>query len=80
MPPETVKINLHIANMGLEMMGLQKSVALNAELSAMARLSKEEEFGAKLEDAKQKGGLKAFFETRDAPFKPEPFGPRSTKK
>jgi enoyl-CoA hydratase/carnithine racemase len=79
-PPETVKINLHIANMGLEMMGLRKAWALNAELSAMARLSKEEEFGAKLEEAKQKGGLNAFFETRDAPFKPEPFGPRSGKK
>ena len=79
-PPETVKINLHIANMGLEMMGLRKAWALNAELSAMARLSKEEEFGARLEEAKKKGGLKAFFETRDAPFKPEPFGPRAQKR
>jgi enoyl-CoA hydratase/carnithine racemase len=78
-PPETVKINLHIANMGLEMMGLRKAWLLNAELSAMARLSKEEEFNKSMEDAKQKGGLKAFFETRDAPFKPEPFGPRKKK-
>ena len=78
-PPETVKINLHIANMGLEMMGLRKAWALNAELSAMARLSKEEEFNAKMEEAKKKGGLKAFFETRDAAFQPEPFGPRSKK-
>jgi len=78
-PPETVKINLHIANMGLEMMGLRKAWALNAELSAMARLSKEEEFNAKMEEAKKKSGLKAFFETRDAPFKPEPFGPRAKK-
>ena len=78
-PPETVKINLHISRMGLEMMGLRKAWLLNSELSAMARLTKEEEFNRKMEDARQKGGLKAFFETRDAPFQPEPFGPRAKK-
>jgi enoyl-CoA hydratase/carnithine racemase len=78
--PETVKINLHIANMGLEMMGLRKAWLLNSELCAMARLTKEEEFNKKMEDARQKGGLKAFFETRDAPFQPEPFGPKARKK
>lgn len=76
-PPETVKINLHISRLGLEMMGLRKAWLLNAELSAMARLTKEEEFNRKMEDARQSGGLKTFFETRDAPFYPEPFGPRS---
>ena len=76
-PPETVKINLHISRMGLEMMGLRKAWLLNSELSAMARLTKEEEFNRKMEDARRKGGLKAFFETRDAPFQPEPFGPRA---
>lgn len=76
-PPETVKINLHISRLGLEMMGLRKAWLLNAELSAMARLTKEEEFNRKMEDARQGGGLKTFFETRDAPFQPEPFGPRS---
>ncbi len=78
-PPETVKINLHISRMGLEMMGLRKAWLLNSELSAMARLTKEEEFNRKMEDARRKGGLQAFFETRDAPFQPEPFGPRSRK-
>ncbi len=78
-PPETVKINLHISRMGLEMMGLRKAWLLNSELSAMARLTKEEEFNRKMEEARQKGGLKAFFETRDAPFQPEPFGPRARK-
>ncbi|HWO41228.1 MAG TPA: enoyl-CoA hydratase/isomerase family protein [Candidatus Eisenbacteria bacterium] len=79
-PPETVKINLHIATMGLEMMGLRKAWTLNAELAAMARLSKREEFNKRLEDAKKKGGLKAFLEERDGPFQPEPFGPKSAKK
>lgn len=76
-PPETVKINLHISRMGLEMMGLRKAWLLNSELCAMARLTKEEEFNKKMEEARQRGGLTAFFETRDAPFQPEPFGPRA---
>lgn len=78
-PPETVKINLHVATMGLEMMGLLKAWTLNAELAAMARLSKREEFNRRLEAAKKKGGVRAFLEARDAPFWPEPFGPRSRK-
>ncbi len=76
-PPETVKINLHIAALGLEMMGLLKAWTLNAELSSMARFSKREEFNQRLEEARKRGGLRAFFEARDAPFQPEPFGPRS---
>ena len=76
-PPETVKINLAIATQGLEMMGLHKAWLLNAELSAMARLTKREEFNKRLEDARKRGGLRAFFEARDRPFQPEPFGPRS---
>ena len=41
-PPETVKINLHISTLGMEMMGLRKAWTLNAELAAMARLTKPE--------------------------------------
>ncbi len=78
-PPETVKINLHIATMGLEMMGLLKAWTLNAELAAMARLSKREEFNRHLEVTKKKGGVRAFLQERDAPFQPEPFGPRARK-
>ena len=76
-PPETVKINLQKATLGLEMMGLRKAVNLNAELSAMAELSTREEFGRPLEQARKEGGLKGFFAARDAAFQPEPFGPRS---
>jgi enoyl-CoA hydratase/carnithine racemase len=78
-PPETVKINLHISTQGLEMMGLRKAWMLNAELAAMARLSKREEFNKRLEDAKKKGGLEAFLRERDAPFQPEPFGPKAKR-
>jgi enoyl-CoA hydratase/carnithine racemase len=79
-PPETVKINLHIATMGMEMMGLRKAWTLNAELAAMARLTKREEFNKRLEDAKKKGGLRAFLRERDEPFQPEPFGPKSKQR
>jgi len=78
-PPETVKINLHVATLGLEMMGLRKAWVLNAELCSMARLSKREEFNRRLGEARKQGGLSAFFEARDAPFQPELFGPRSRK-
>jgi len=78
-PPETVKINLHISTQGLEMMGLRKAWMLNSELAAMARLTKREEFNKRLEEAKKKGGLEAFLKERDAPFQPEPFGPRAKR-
>jgi len=78
-PPETVKINLHISTQGLEMMGLRKAWMINSELAAMARLSKREEFNKRLEEAKKKGGLEAFLKERDAPFQPEPFGPRAKR-
>jgi enoyl-CoA hydratase/carnithine racemase len=76
-PPETVKINLAIATSGLEMMGLRKAWTLNAELAAMAQLSRREEFNKHLEDTKKRGGVKAFVEQRDRPFQPEPFGPKA---
>lgn len=78
-PPETVKINLAIATLGMEMMGLRKAWTLNAELAAMARLSKRQEFSQHLEEAKKKGGVEAFLRERDKPFQPEPFGPRARK-
>jgi len=77
--PETVKINLQISTMGMEMMGLRKAWTLNSELAAMARLTKREEFNKRLEDAKKKGGLAAFLQERDGPFQPEPFGPKAKK-
>jgi enoyl-CoA hydratase/carnithine racemase len=78
-PPETVKINLHISTLGLEMMGLRKAWTLNAELAAMARLTKREEFNKRLDEAKKQRGVKGFIEERDRPFQPEPFGPRAQK-
>lgn len=76
-PPDTVKINLQKATSGYEMMGLAKAWSLNAELSALAQLTRREEYYRPLEEARQRGGLKAFADMRDRPFQPEPFGPRA---
>lgn len=75
--PETVKINLHVATMGLEMMGLRNALTLNTELGALAQTSQREDFRKYLDDAQETGGMRGFLQTRDGPFQPEPFGPRS---
>ena len=75
--PETVKINLYVATMGLEMMGLRNALILNGELSAFAHASKREDVMRPLEEARESGGMRGFLQQRDGPFQPEPFGPRS---
>src|SRR5688572_21259525 len=43
-PPETVKINLHVATLGLQMMGLRDALVLDAQLSAPAHVMLREEW------------------------------------
>jgi enoyl-CoA hydratase/carnithine racemase len=78
-PPETVKINLAISTMGLQMMGLRDALALDFELSVPAHMMLREEFRRPLDDARFNQGTKAYLQLRDGPFQPEPFGPRSKK-
>jgi enoyl-CoA hydratase/carnithine racemase len=75
--PETVKINLAVATLGLEMMGLRNALVLEAELAAMARASRRYDFVGHMIEAQKQGGMRAFLQARDGPFQPEPFGPRS---
>lgn len=77
--PETVKINLQVATKGLQMMGLGNALALNEELSAQVHVSQREDFKRHLQEAQQRGGMRAFLKERDDPFRPEPFGPRSRR-
>ena len=77
--PETVKINLAVATMGLEMMGLHKAWTLGAELSAFAHASQREDYKRHLDDARKNGGLRSYIQVRDEPFQPEPFGPRASR-
>lgn len=78
-PPETVKINLTIATLGLEMMGLRDALMLDSQLSAPAHVMLREEFRRPLNEAREKN-IKEYLQLRDGPFQPEPFGPRSKPK
>jgi enoyl-CoA hydratase/carnithine racemase len=78
-PPETVKINLHIATLGLEMMGLRDALLLDNQLSAPAHVMLREELRRPLDEARSREGAKAYLKLRDGPFQPEPFGPKSRK-
>ena len=78
-PPETVKINLQIAVMGLQMMGLRDALRMDETLSIPAHLMLREEFRRPLDEARAQLGTKAYLQLRDGPFQPEPFGPRSRK-
>ena len=79
-PPETVKINLHIATLGLQMMGLRDALLLDNQLSAPAHVMLREELRGPLDDARFNKGTKEYLMLRDGPFQPEPFGPRSRKR
>jgi enoyl-CoA hydratase/carnithine racemase len=79
-PPETVKINLQIATLGLNMMGLRDALTLDNQLSAPAHVMLREEFRRPLDEARANKGIKEYLQMRDGPFQPEPFGPRAGKK
>ena len=78
-PPETVKINLHIATFGLEMMGLRDALLLDRQLASPAHVLLREELRRPLDEARVAGGIKSYLQLRDGPFQPEPFGPRAKK-
>ena len=78
-PPETVKINLSIATLGMEMMGLRDALMLDSQLSAPAHVMLREEHRRPLNEAREKN-IREYLQLRDGPFQPEPFGPRSKPK
>ena len=80
MPPETVKINLHVATMGLDMMGLRDALTYDKQMSAPAHVMLREELRKPLDDARANKGIREYLQMRDGPFQPEPFGPRSKKR
>jgi enoyl-CoA hydratase len=78
--PETVKLKLAVSTRGLAMMGLYNAWNLNAELASFAHTAMREDFRHHLEEVRKQHGMRAFIETRDAPFQPEPFGPRAKRR
>jgi enoyl-CoA hydratase/carnithine racemase len=79
-PPETVKINLAVATMGLEIMGVRDALRMDETLAIPAHMMLNEKFRRPLDEARANQGTKAYLQLRDGPFQPEPFGPRSKKK
>jgi len=79
-PPETVKINLQVATLGLDMMGLRDALTYDKQMSAPAHVMLREELRKPLDDARANKGIRDYLQMRDGPFQPEPFGPRSKKK
>ena len=76
-PRESVRINKMVTTYGLQAMGLRNALNVNAFLSSMISGTRDREDVEHLEKARQEGGFRAFLDARDAPFLPEPFGPRS---
>lgn len=75
-PEPSVRFNKYVTTLGLEAMGIRSALLVNAAMSTMAHSSfmPEQE---RLNEARATGGMRAFLDMRDAPFQPEPFGPRS---
>ncbi len=78
-PPETVKINLQLATLGLDMMGLRDALTLDNQLSAPAHVMLREELRKPLDEARANQGIRDYLQMRDGPFQPEPFGPKAKK-
>jgi enoyl-CoA hydratase/carnithine racemase len=77
-PPETITANLHITTIGVEMTGLNQALLLGSQMPPLGAMRREE-FNRHLNEAQDRGGMREFMQVRDAPFQPEPFGPRSKK-
>jgi enoyl-CoA hydratase/carnithine racemase len=79
-PPETVKLNLAVAIMGMQMMGFKDAWTMDGQMSAAAHTLLREELRRPLEEKRKNEGTRAYLQMRDGPFQPEPFGPRAMKK
>lgn len=75
-PEASVRMNKAVTTMGLMASGLYSGMLMNGPLSALAHSSHGPE-RERLEEARQKGGMRGYLDARDGPFLPEPFGPKS---
>src|SRR6476661_5447904 len=69
-PPETVKINLQISTMGLQMMGLRDALRMDETLSIPAHMMLNEKFRRPLDEARATKALKLIFNCATARFSP----------
>lgn len=78
-PEASVRVNKSVTMLGMLASGLESGLLLNGTLNAIVHSSHGPE-RARLEEARQRGGMREMLRTRDEPFFPEPFGPRSETK
>lgn len=77
-PEASVRFNRAVTFFGLLVSGLGAGLLMNVPLSTLVHASHDAFRGALLA-AMERGGLRAFLEARDGPFRPEPFGPRAAQ-
>lgn len=77
-PEASVRFNRAVTFFGLLASGLGAGLLMNVPLSTLVHAS-HDAFRAALLAAMERGGLRAFLEARDGPFRPEPFGPRAAQ-
>ncbi len=78
-PEPSVRLNKAITMLGIQASGLYSGLLLEGALGALAHAS-HNEYREMLFELQSKEGVKAFLRRRDAPYQPEPMGPRSKRK
>jgi enoyl-CoA hydratase/carnithine racemase len=77
MPPDSVRMNKMITTLGLEAMGLRAALETASLVSVIIHASTDAADLDELNQIRATEGLRASLKFRDAPFLPEPGGPRS---
>jgi enoyl-CoA hydratase/carnithine racemase len=75
-PEPSVRLNKAMTCFGLMAMGMGAGMLMGVPLSNLAHGS-HNAFRGDLMEAMKSGGMRAFLEMRDGPFRPEPFGPKA---
>jgi len=76
-PPDSVRLNKQLTIQGLQAMGLRNGLAVGGFISSSVHSMTDAEDVEGLYATHRAEGLRAFLQQRDAPFMPEPGGPRS---
>jgi enoyl-CoA hydratase len=77
-PRPSLRLNKAISMQGMQAAGMHAGLLVEGPLSALVHASHTEE-RQRLLDIQAEKDTRAFLEARDAPFQPEPMGPRSAK-
>lgn len=75
-PESSVRMNKAVTMIGSLVSGLENGLNMNAFLNAIVHSSYGSD-RARFDEALRRGGMRELLRTRDEPFLPEPFGPKS---